>query len=300
MFNHCTTISREMPRLFLLIIVIISFVFPIRAVAQGSTKNADKLSQELVNPIGPNWLINTYLNVMEKKGDITDDSHTGVEWLIQPVMPIPVNKKTGLILMNRPALPIFFRDPVPRKNAMGDMSGFSYDSGIGDLTIQTALGKMAHTDFGSLMWGIGSVLIFPTASEDSLGSEKYSAGPVVMMVGFTKKYSLGAMLDQVWSYAGNNNRDNISRTQFQIFYYLQLGHGWQIGDNPTWTFKSNADSGEQYDIPVGLGIFKTTYIFGTPWRFGITPRYNLKSYDSWGNNWGISFTITPVIKNPFM
>ena len=108
------------------------------------------------------------------------------------------------------------------------------------------------------------------------------------------------LIIQARSYAGDEDRDDVDKTQFQIFYYKQLGNGWQIGDNPTWNINSNADSGEKYDIPIGLGIFKTTYLFGTPWRFGITPRYNLKSFDSWGNDWGISFTVTPVVKNPFM
>jgi hypothetical protein len=267
---------------------------------QAAKKNADKLSQELVNPIGPNWLINTYLNVMEKRGDITDETDTYVEWLIQPVMPIPLNKKTGLILMNRPALPIFFKDPVPTMDAMGNFSGLDDLSGIGDLNIQTALGKMAKTDFGKVMWGVGSVLIFPTATEDGSGAEKYSAGPVGMMVAFTKEYSFGAMLNHVWSYAGNDNREDVNQTQFQLFYYKQLGNGWQIGDNPTWTIKSHVDSGEKYNIPIGFGVYKTTYIMGMAWRFGITSRYNLKSFDRWGSDWGVSFTITPVIKNPFM
>jgi hypothetical protein len=301
MFRYYTGINRIIFRFFFLILFIIVFGCPVHAAEKKTaSKDVNKLSQEMVNPIGPYWLLNTYLNVMEKRGDVTDESSTSVEWVVQPVMPIPLSKKTGLILMNRPTLPIFFKDPVPQKNAMGSFSGLDDISGIGDLTLQTAVGKMAHTGFGRLMWGVGADLIFPTASDDMLGAEKYSAGPVVMMVGFTKKYTFGAMLNHVWSYAGNSNRDDVNQTQFQPFYYKQLGNGWQIGDNPTWTIKSNVDSGEKYNIPLGLGIFKTVHIMGTAWRFGVTPRYILKSYDKWGNDWGVSFTITPVIKNPFM
>jgi hypothetical protein len=48
-----------------------------------------------------------------------------------------------------------------------------------------------------------------------------------------------------------------------------------------------------------MGIYKTTFIAGTAWRFGITPRYYVKNHDSWGNQWEVAFTITPVLKNPF-
>jgi hypothetical protein len=291
-----------------LIVLIMVFGSPVQAVAegmqgmqgmQGTTKDANQLSKEMVNPIGPHWLLNTYLNVIEKEGDITDKTRTSTEWMIQPVMPIPL-KKIGLTLMNRPSLPIFLNDPVPQKNAMGDFSGFDDLSGIGDLTIQSSLGNMQPTSFGMYMWGAGADLIFPTASEDELGSEKYSAGPVVMLVGFTENYTFGGVVSHVWSYAGESSRKDVNQTQLQFIYFKQLGNGWQIGDNPTWMIKSNTDSDEKYDIPIGLGIFKTTSFGGKAWRFGITPRYYLKSHDSWGNDWGVSFTITPVIKNPFM
>jgi hypothetical protein len=300
MFDHYMNIRRVMIRLSSLIMLIAVFGSPIQAVAQGTTKAANELSKEMVNPIGPHWLINTYVNVIEKEGDITDKSRTLTEWFIQPAMPIPLNKKTGLKLMNRPALPIFLNKPAPQTNSMGGFSGFDDLSGIGDLTIQSALGKMQPTGFGMFMWGIGANLIFPTASKDELGSEKYSAGPVVMLVGFTKNYTFGTVVNHVWSYAGDDSRKDVNQTQCQLLFYKQIGNGWQIGDNPTWTIKSDADSGEKYDIPIGLGIFKTILISGRAWRFGITPRYYLKSYDNWGNDWGISFTITPVVKNPFM
>jgi hypothetical protein len=165
--------------------------------------------------------------------------------------------------------------------------------------IQSAIGSMPRIGFGMYMWGLGVALMFPTASDDDIGSGKYSAGPSGMLVGFTKNYTFGAVASHLMSYAGDDNRENVNETQFQPLYYKQLGNGWQIGDNPTWTIKWDNKSREKYDIPIGLGIFKTTFIGGIGWRFGITHRYYLKSYDSWGNNWGISFTITPVIKNPF-
>jgi hypothetical protein len=158
---------------------------------------------------------------------------------------------------------------------------------------------MPKAKFGMYMWGVGTALMFPTANQDDLGSGHYSIGPAGMLVGFTKKYTFGVVANQVWSYAGNESRQSVNQTQIQPLYYMQLGNGWQLGDNPTWTFKWEEGSKERYDMPIGLGLFKTTFIGKMPWRFGVTGRYYLKSNENWGEDWAVSFTITPVLKNPF-
>lgn len=53
------------------LIILVAFIgLPIRAVAQ----DVEELSKELVNPIGPNWVLNNYINVTKKNGDITNES----------------------------------------------------------------------------------------------------------------------------------------------------------------------------------------------------------------------------------
>ncbi len=147
--------------------------------------------------------------------------------------------------------------------------------------------------------GSRAALMFPTASNSSLGSGKYSAGPSGMLLGFTDNYTFGVVANHVWSYAGDNSRADVNQTQIQPLYYMQLGGGWQIGDNPTSSIRWDMSNREKYNIPLGLGVFKTTKIGSTAWRFGLTPRYFVKGNENWGNNWEVSFTITPVLKNPF-
>jgi len=263
-------------------------------------KSADELSKELVNPAGHLWVLNSFVNFTKKEGDATKKTGTASTLLLQPVMPIMLNKKTGLTLMNRPTLPYMFEAPMPQVDATGQPSGIKKFSGVGDLSFQTALGKTQPISFGNFMWGIGVNLLFPTASKKQTGSGKYSAGPAGMLVGITENYTFGTVINQIWSYAGDDSRGDVNQAQFQFLYFRQMGNGWQIGDNPTWTAKWKASSGDKYDMPIGLGIFKTTKIGSSAWRFGITPRYFLKSYESWGNKWEVSFTITPILTNPFM
>ncbi len=63
MFNYYANIRSAMIRLPSLIMLIAVIGLPIQAIAKGRTKDTNKLSKELVNPIGTNWLINTYPHV---------------------------------------------------------------------------------------------------------------------------------------------------------------------------------------------------------------------------------------------
>ena len=290
-------------RLHSMLLILATTCLPVTAMEDGMSKtksmDMNKLSKELVNPMGMNWNLVNNITVMHKEGDISDETGTAVQWLLQPVMPVLLNEETGLTLMNRPGLPGMLRQPVGEMDGTGQSTGIDHIDGIGDLTIQTSLGKMPSASFGMYMWGVGIDLKFPTASDDNTGSGKYSAGPAGMLVGFTKNYTFGAVASHVWSYAGDDKRADVNESQLQLLYYKQLGGGWQIGDNPKWTVDWDARSGDKYDMPIGLGLFKTTMVAGSAWRFGVTPRYYIKNHDSWGNIWAVNFTITPVIHNPF-
>ncbi len=166
MLNYCTNYRSAIIRLSSLIMLLTAIGLPIQVIAMGAmgdTKSdtmggavdVDQLSKEIINPVGPNWLINTYLNVTEKKGDITGKSRTNTEWLIQPVMPIPLDDKPmGLTLMNRPTLPIILDNSIPQTDALGNFTEFDNVSGIGDLMIMTAIGSMPKASFGMYMWGV--------------------------------------------------------------------------------------------------------------------------------------------------
>lgn len=255
------------------------------------------LSKELVNPIGMKWKLNNYLEIDNVNGTISSKDKLSTVWNFQPVMPIMLNKESGLTLMNRPSLPIYINKPIPL-TAAGQKDAFEDVTGIGDLTLQSSLGKMPKTSWGSYMWGAGASLTLPTAYDDELGTEKYSAGPSGMLVGFTDNYTFGVVVAHEWSFAGNEDRSDVNRSMLQFIYYKQLGNGWQMGDNPQWSADWDNVSGQKYTMPIGLGLFKTLKLANSPWRFGVTPRYYLKSDEQWGSEWGVNFTITAVINSP--
>ena len=291
----------------LVLIIMTFFVSDLYAQHQMQHNDMDSISKELVNPISPIWNLNTYIEVSKRAGSDSPEEYWSSRLAFQPVTPIRL--KSGLTSMNRPSLPIFFGYAVPQNNANGHVEKIVKVTGIGDLTLMSSVGAMPETSFGSFMWGFGGSLTLPTATNDALGSGKWSLGPSGMLVGYTNTITFGFVFSHEWSFAGQSDRPDVNRTMLQPLYYIQLGRGWQIGDNPMWMFKWNGRNGgcsgldcgdhEEAMIPVGLGLFKTTILFEGTWRFGVTPRYYVNTNATWGNEWGVNFSVTRVVNSPF-
>ncbi|AUS06420.1 hypothetical protein [Pseudotamlana carrageenivorans] len=158
---------------------------------------------------------------------------------------------------------------------------------------------MEKTKWGMYMWGIGGALTIPTATSKYTGSGKFSAGPSGMLIGFTKKTTIGLVFMQTWSFAGNAHRQDVNTSMLQILYFFQIGNGWQLGDNPSWIFNWNMPNKNKVSMPIGFGVFKTTHIGNSLFRIGLTPRYYIMSRKIWGDKFGLSLTLTPVLNNPY-
>ena len=70
---------------------------------------------------------------------------------------------------------------------------------------------------GSLLWGLGFDLGFPTATEDILGTGKWLAGPSGLGVYLGRKWKIGALVQHYWDYAGDSDRDDLNVISFQPF-----------------------------------------------------------------------------------
>jgi hypothetical protein len=110
---------------------------------------------------------------------------------------------------------------------------------------------------------------------------------------------IGLVLDNQWNVGGSND-DYYSVTSGQYFYAYGLGNGWQIAASPTFAYNWEADSDQAWTFPVGRGVAKTTKIGSTPVKFQAQVQYFVEQPDAFGPEWLLKFTITPVIKNPFV
>jgi hypothetical protein len=169
---------------------------------------------------------------------------------IQPVLPISINDDVNMI--NRIIIPLINQPDVSSE------SGGTF--GIGN-TNYTAFFTPAKP--GALIWGIGPSFNLPTISSTRLGGNEFGVGASFVALVMPGKWAFGLLANNIWSYLNPNLNTFFS----QYFIVLNFEKGWFINSAPTLTANWNADDGEQWTIPFGIGGGKVTHIGKQPIKF---------------------------------
>jgi len=290
--NRSNRRSRSVLTMALTLVVCSSAAF-----AESGEKTADQVAKELSNPAGSLASLFTSLEYTTYKGDLPDaDDQDSWTFTFQPVLPFPVGDK-GRRIIFRPLVPVPFNQPVFDLD-QGDFD--SADVNLGDISFDLVYAgtdmKNKHEGF---LWGIGTAGTLPTATDDDLGGDQWRLGPEVFGGVIRKWGTLGAVVNHQWNVAGSND-DSYSVTGGQYFYAIGLGDGWQIASGPNFSYDWEADSDQAWTLPVGFGVAKTTALGNTKVKFQGQVQYFVEQPDAFGPDLLFKFTITPVIKNPFL
>ena len=160
---------------------------------------------------------------------------------IQPVVPITVTE--GLNLITRPIIPVI-RQP--------DLIDGGDTWGLADIQLQTYL---SPSKWDKPIFGVGPVLQFPSATNgEKLGTEKWSAGPGLVALVMPGKWVIGALANNIWSFAGDSDRDNVNLMTVQPFVNYNFGKGWYVSSGPIITANWAAHGSDNtWTVPVGGG-----------------------------------------------
>jgi hypothetical protein len=149
---------------------------------------------------------------------------------------------------------------------------------------------------GSLLWGLGFDLGFPTATEDILGTGKWLAGPSGLGVYLGPKWKVGALLQQYWDYAGDSDRDDVSLMNLQYFIFYSLDEVTSIGAAPNVIANWEQDSDNTWTVPIGIGISRTFQFGKLPVRLGAEVHYSvIQPDDVVGQEWNFRFYVIPAL-----
>ncbi len=158
---------------------------------------------------------------------------------IQPVVPIELTHDWNLI--SRTILPVVHWN---RWVAPGEGTRF----GLSDTTQSFFFSPAKPSSWGGFIWGFGPALLLPTATEGALGSQKWGAGPTAVLLRQSGPVTAGFLANQIWSFAGNDQRRRVSQTFFQPFVAytthtattfvvnLESSYDWPTSD---WTIPAN-------------------------------------------------------------
>ncbi len=182
---------------------------------------------------------------------------------------------------------------LPVKQFSGRTTGFGDMYYVG---LFSPAEPIRHESGAKSVWGLGADLSAPTASEDILGTGKWSAGPSAIYVYLGEKWKVGGLYQHYTSFAGSSSRDRVNLTNFQYFYFYSLTDTISIGAAPNIISNWEADrTGDRYTVPVGLGVARTFQFGKLPVRIGTEFHYNVVRPDTVGGDWTFRFYMIPAM-----
>lgn len=242
--------------------------------AQAQSQSADELAKQLSNPVAS--LISVPMQLNYDDGYDGGGSRTYLN--VQPVIPVSISDDWNMI--SRTILPIVYQDDL--------VPGTGSQFGTGDITQSLFFSKKEPTASGWII-GVGPAFLIPTASDELLGTEKWAAGPTVVALKQTKAgWTYGVLANHQWSFAGDDERNDISSTFLQPFLSKGLGQGRTLSVN----IESSYDwKGEQWTVPLNLSYSKVSKIGQQMVSYQAGVRAYLDAPDG-GPDWGLRFTLT--------
>ena len=213
------------------------------ASASGADEAGDALRAKTQNPVG------SLISVpFENNVDFGATNGTAYILNFQPVVPVRVG---GWNLISRPIIPIAY---VP--GFIGGLPGLPSGSpgngvfGLGDINYSLFASPAKAS---KVIWGLGPSMTFRSATDDQLGSGKWSAGVTGVILSQPKPWSIGMLGRQLWSFAGDENRADVSQFLMQPFVNYNFEGGWFLFSDPTITVNWKARSGQKWTVPIGGG-----------------------------------------------
>ena len=237
--------------------------------------NAEELAKKLSNPVAS--LISVPLQANWDFG-IGEEDAMRFTLNIQPVVPIELNSNLNLII--RTILPVIY--------AEAPVKGADDESGLGDIT-QTFFFSPKEP-VGGWIIGAGPAFLWPTSTNDALGSEKWGAGPSVLLLQQKSGWTYGVLANHIWSYAdaSSDEHPEVNATFLQPFLSYQFKTATTVGVNTESTYDWNA---EQWNVPINVFASQVVKVGGHPMSFSVGGRYYANGPEG-GPEWGLRTVVT--------
>jgi len=255
---------------YIYILIITLFTFSTHSFSQESeTDLAKKTQNPLADLISLPFQSNFDFNV-------GPNDRTRYTLNIQPVIPFNLTENWNLI--TRTILPIIYQPDV--------LSNSGGDTGLGDLNFTA---WFTPRKAGKFLWGLGGTLVIPTATEDTTGSDKWSAGPSVVLLLIQGPWVVGGLASNFWSFAGNSDRQDVNFFFSQLVINYNFSQGWYLTSAPIITADWKADNGNRWTLPLGGGAGKVFRLGKLPINTSIQAYYNVEKPELTGAQWQFRF-----------
>ena len=247
--SFCIKISNEMKHFF----ISFALLFFAQIVVAQSDEELAKKSQ---NPVGD--MISIPIEYWHY-GNIENTNGANVI-MLKPVYPVTFGKVT---LINRLIIPMVGISANSGDLDLGEIPGPFPDGKTTGLSNIQYQGFFTKAEPGKIIVGLGPVIEVPT-NTNNMGSSQWSAGPALIVLTMPGKWVLGAIAQNLWSFAGPDDNTKVNQLVFQYFVNYNFNKGWYITSTPIFTADWNKESGNQWTVPLGGGVGRLV-------RFGKLP-----------------------------
>jgi len=251
----------------------------------ASQPSAEEIAAKLANPNTPMASLTFRLQQRAFEGSLPGaGSQSGTTLLFQPSFPFSL--ENGDVVFFRPGIPIQLDFPT-----FDPVSGnFESKSGLADIAFDVAYGRTTKT---GMLYAGGMIASLPTATDDALGTDRFTMGPEFMIGKLTKKYVVGMFPNHQWDVGGSGDKD-IDLTTIQLFGTVLPGGGWNYGTSPILSYDHII---HQWTVPLNFTFGKTVIWSGRPWKLSAEINYYVDKSDSFGPEWFIGINVAPVVEN---
>jgi hypothetical protein len=253
-------------------VVILSFP----RIVPAQAEDAADLAQDLTNPLADMVTVPIQMNYDQSIG-LTDDGWK-LQTNVQPVFPFQVAENWNMI--SRTILPISYQDKI----VPGEGSQF----GLGDATLSLFFSPQTS----GVTWGVGPILLFPTATDSLLGAKKWGAGPTAILLTMRGSWTMGALGNHIWSFAGDSDRSDINSSFIQPFMAYTWPSAWTLSFQSETTYNWET---EQWSVPVNAALARLVTLGRLPVSLQAGAGYWLESADNAAEGWRLRFQANFVL-----
>ena len=150
--------------------------------------------------------------------------------------------------------------------------------------------------------------MLPTATDEQLGTGKYSAGPMALAMHISEKWILGGVAQHWWSMGGDDSinvntsggtvktdRPDVNLTDFQYIIRYRVDAATNIGCAPNIRYNHETN---ELALPVGIGADTLVKFGKLPVKVGCEFYYYLERDEAFGPEWMFRFLFVPVLPSP--
>ncbi|WP_342348827.1 hypothetical protein [uncultured Nitrospira sp.] len=157
-------------------------------------------------------------------------------------------------LLNRLTIPIPYYPATAFEDKTGSLAG------LGNIQYTGFFARDESKRRFKLIGGVGPTFVLNTATDDRLGSGKWSVGPTLAIVNLPDPWVIGAIFSNIWSFAGDDRRLKVNLFSVRAFLNYNFSNGWYLTSTPSITANWEAeDRRNRWTVPIGGGVGKAIF-----------------------------------------